>query len=56
MLMVALPEEAIEEVINALKENNFGLKVEDSLTEYLSCKSVQKKRKKKVLDHTTASY
>jgi hypothetical protein len=29
-------EEAIEKVINALKEHNFGLKVEDNLNEYLS--------------------
>jgi hypothetical protein len=34
-------EEAIEEVMNALKGHNFGLKVEDNLTYYLSCKIVQ---------------
>jgi hypothetical protein len=34
-------EETIEEVIKALKGHNFGLKVEDNLTDNLSCKSVQ---------------
>jgi hypothetical protein len=38
----------IEEVINALKGNNFGLKVEDNLTDYLSCKIVQERDKGKV--------
>jgi hypothetical protein len=36
-------EEAIEEVINALKGHNFGLKVEDILTDYLSCKIFQER-------------
>jgi hypothetical protein len=34
-------EEAIEEVNHALKGNNSGLKVEDNITGYLSCKIVQ---------------
>jgi hypothetical protein len=36
-------EEAIEEVTNALKGNNFCLKVEDNLTAYFSCKIVQER-------------
>ena len=40
-------DEAIEEVINALKGHNFGLKVEDNLTDYLSCKIVQERDKGK---------
>ena len=40
-------DEAIEEVINALKAHNFGLKVEDNLTDYLSCKIVQERDKGK---------
>jgi hypothetical protein len=41
-------EEAIEIVINALKGHNFGLKVEDNLTDYLSCKIFQDIDKGKV--------
>jgi hypothetical protein len=41
-------EEAVEEVMNSLKGNNFGLKVEDNLTDYLSCKIVQERYKGKV--------
>jgi hydrogenase maturation factor HypE len=36
-------EEATEEVINSLKERNLGLKVEDNLTDYLSCKNDQER-------------
>jgi hypothetical protein len=36
-------KEAIEDVINALKRNNFGLKVEENLTYNLSCKIVQER-------------
>jgi hypothetical protein len=38
-------EESIEEVINTLKGDNFGLKVEENLTDYLSCKLVQERDK-----------
>jgi hypothetical protein len=41
-------EEAIVVVINTLKGHEFGLKVEDNLTGYLSCKIVQKRYKGKV--------
>jgi hypothetical protein len=40
--------ESIEEVIDTLKGHNFGLKVEENLTEYLSCKVVQERDKGKV--------
>jgi hypothetical protein len=39
-------EEAIEKVIDALKGHNFGLKVEDNLTDYLSFKIVQLREKR----------
>jgi hypothetical protein len=41
-------EGAIKEIINALKGHSFSLKVEDSLTEYLTCKIVQARYKGKV--------
>jgi hypothetical protein len=41
-------EEAIEKVINLLKGHSFGLKVEENLTDYLSCKIVQEREKGKV--------
>jgi hypothetical protein len=41
-------EEEIEEVINASICHNFGLKVEDNLTDYLSCKIDQERNKGKV--------
>jgi Holliday junction resolvase RusA-like endonuclease len=41
-------EEAIEKVIHALKEHNLGLKVENNLTDYLSCKIFQERYKGKV--------
>ena len=37
--------EAIEEVITAQKGHNFGLKVEDNLKDYSSCKIVQERGK-----------
>jgi hypothetical protein len=40
-------EEAIEEVINPLKGHNFGLKVEDNLTDYLRCRIFQERDKRK---------
>jgi hypothetical protein len=42
-------KEATEEVINALKGNNFGLKVEDNISDYLICKITQERDKEKVL-------
>jgi hypothetical protein len=41
-------EEAIEEVINELKGHNFGLKVEDNLTDHLSCKIIQERDNGKI--------
>jgi hypothetical protein len=41
-------EEAVEEVIDALKAHNFGLKFENNLTDYLSGKIVQEKDKGKI--------
>jgi hypothetical protein len=41
-------EEAIEAVINALKEHNFGPKVEDNLNDYLSCNNFQERDKEQV--------
>jgi hypothetical protein len=38
-----LTEESIEEVIHELKGHNFGKKVEDNLSDYLSCKIVQER-------------
>jgi hypothetical protein len=42
-------EEAIEEIIDALKGHNFGLKVEDNLIDYLICKIIQERDKENVL-------
>jgi hypothetical protein len=36
--LVVGSEEGIQDMINCLKNCNFGLKIEDSLIDYLSCK------------------
>jgi hypothetical protein len=36
--LVVGSEEGIQDMINCLKNCDFGLKIEDSLTDYLSCK------------------
>jgi hypothetical protein len=41
-------DKAIEEIINALKGHNFGMKVEDNLNDYLNCKILQERDKGKV--------
>jgi hypothetical protein len=56
MLLVAWTDEAIEEVIDTLKGHNSGLKVEDNLTDYLSCNIVQERYKGKGLDHATTPH
>ena len=38
-------DEAEDEVIEALKGHRYGLKVENGLTDYLSCKIVQENEK-----------
>jgi hypothetical protein len=39
----------IEKVIKGLKDNGFGLNVEDFLTDYLSCKVMMEQEKADVL-------
>jgi hypothetical protein len=36
--LVVGSEEGIQDMINCLKNCNFGLKIENNLTDYLSCK------------------
>jgi hypothetical protein len=46
--MIALPlilEEQFKKIMHAIKRHNFGLKVEDNLSDYLGSKIVQKKDK-----------
>jgi hypothetical protein len=50
MLMIALPlgQKKQLELVNALKWHNFGLKDEENLIDYLSCKIFQERDKGKV--------
>ena len=47
-------DEVLNEVFESLKSHGFGLKVESSLTDYLSCKNYAGSCERKSLDFATS--